>query len=187
MRANKLVIGVDLDNVLSLTDPLIRKLIKMMCGVRLEQSDIVEFDYWRCGISKEQNSEVFYRFHRTECCRVKPIKQAVETLQSIKGNYYVYIVTSRPQTIKEQTVQWLKAKEIPYYKLIYCKTKDKSMIDFDIFVEDHRETAYSLAHNGVKSFLIDYPWNQPNPFDPPNLNRVKSWREIRKYLLDILN
>lgn len=182
MGTKKLILGVDLDNVLALTDPLIRRLIKKAFNIRLEQHHIVEFDYWRCGISKEQNQIVFDRFHRLECANVRPIKQAVETLRYLGPRYKVYVVTSRPPATRKLTTQWLKSHKIPFDKLIYSESKRDSQINFDAFVEDHRETAYSMARRGVLSFLLDYPWNQPNPIDPPNLIRVKSWRRIRAYL-----
>lgn len=182
MSDKKLILGVDLDNVLAQTDYLIRELIKKMFNIRLEQHDIVKFNYWQCGISKTQNQTVLARFHDVECIKVKPIKLAVQTLQSLRNNCKIYVITSRPPATRKLTIRWLKAYKIPYYKLIHRKFKRQSRVNFDAFVEDNRQTAYSMARRGVRSFLLDYPWNQANLVDPSNLFRVKSWQEIRDYL-----
>ena len=50
----KSILGVDLDNVIAYTDPLIRKKIFELFGIRLEQENVIHYEYWRCGISKEQ-------------------------------------------------------------------------------------------------------------------------------------
>ena len=184
-NSSRLILGVDLDNVLALTDSLIRKLIKKIFKISLQQNNIIEFDYYRCGINKEQNRIVLDCFHSVECSNVKPIKDAIEALQSLLNKFTIYIVTSRPPQTRNLTLQWIKRHKIPFDKLIFIKTKRDSKTSFNIFIEDHRETAYSMARKGVISFLLDYPWNQPNPVDPPNLYRVKSWREIKEHLLKL--
>lgn len=181
-HAKKPVLGVDLDNVLALTDPLIRRLIREMFGIHLGQGDIIHFDYWRCGITKEQDRAVFNRFHHSECATVAVIDGAVNALLSLHDDFEIHIVTGRPPITERSTLDWLETHGIPYDELDFRKRKEGSRVNFDAFVDDHRETAYALAHRGIYSFLFDYPWNEPEPIDPPNLIRVESWKEIQAHL-----
>lgn len=182
MDQKKLVLGVDLDNVLCLTDPLLRRLIQRLFGVTLKQSEITEFDYWRCGITKHQNDIVLDRFHKRQCLRVGPVEGAIESLRVLAGLYEIYVVTSRPVSTKALTAEWLRTHEVGFRDVIYSQCKHDAPMGFDVFIEDHRETAYSMASGDIRSLLLDYPWNQPNPVDPPNLIRVKDWGEIREHL-----
>lgn len=182
LRARKPVLGVDLDNVIAFTDPLIRRLIEEMFGIHLEQREIRHFDYWRCGITEEQDRLVFDRFHKVECAAVAPIDGAVDSLLSLRGRFEIHIVTGRPPETERLTVNWLQSHGISYDKLDFRKRKDDSQVSFGAFVDDHRETAYALARLGVHSFLLDYPWNQPEQIDPANVIRVKSWRDILAHL-----
>ena len=181
-HAKKRVLGVDLDNVLAHTDPLIRRLIEEMFGIHLGQRDIIHFDYWRCGITMEQDHAVFDRFHNSDCATVAVIDGAVNALLSLHDGFEIHIVTGRPPSTERSTLDWLEAHGIPYDELDFRKRKEESRFNFDAFVDDHRETGYALAGRGVCSFLFDYPWNQPDPIDPANLIRVMSWKEIQAHL-----
>ena len=44
-------LGVDIDNVISLTDPAIRQTVRDVFGVDLTQDQVVYYDYSKCGIS----------------------------------------------------------------------------------------------------------------------------------------
>ncbi len=173
------VFGVDLDNVLCFTDPLIRSLIQDMFGVRLTQADITQFSYASCGISAEQERAVFDRFHKVDCLAVGPIAEAVAAVQALHSLFEIHVVTARPPETRRLTVAWLRKHNVAYEKLDFSKDKHESPVDFRAFIDDKRETAYELAKAGVQSFLLDYPWNQPAPVDPPNVIRVKTWREAR--------
>ena len=170
--------GVDLDNVLALTDPLIRHLIEEMYGVRLLQADIKHFDYCRCGITNEQEKQVFARFHEGECARVAPVDEAIAALRTLAEDFEICIITGRPFDTKKLTLEWLSKNDVPYTSIDFLKQKWLSSVEFTAFVEDHRETAYLMASRGVMSFLMNYPWNQPNPADPARVERVNSWQEV---------
>ncbi len=50
-----------------------------------------------------------------------------------------------------------------------------------IMIEDNPEYALDCAKNGIKTFLLDKPWNK-NYSQHENLIKVKSWEEIVKSL-----
>jgi hypothetical protein len=49
-------------------------------------------------------------------------------------------------------------------------------------VEDHLDHCLDLAENGVKTFLLERPWNRDRTETHPLITRVKSWEEIPHYL-----
>ena len=178
----KSILGVDLDNVIAYTDRLLRKKIFDLFGIRLEQENVIHYEYWRCGISKEQFRIILERFHKIDCEFVEPIKKAIDALNVLHDKFEIHIVTSRfPESLK-MTEDWLRNNSVPYDKLEFHENKNESRIKYRTFIEDYRETAYGMAERGIISFLLDYPWNQPAPVDPPNLFRVDSWNEILDYL-----
>ena len=181
-KSERPVLGVDLDNVIALTDPLIRNLIREMFGVRLEQQDIVHFDYWRCGITRQQDKKVFTRFHKSDCRNILVISEAVNILRYLRQLFEIHVVTARPLDAERLTVDWLEEHQIPLDRLWFCKDKAKIQVTFAAFIDDHRETAYEMANLGIYSLLLDYPWNQPITSDPPNIVRVEGWEHIKRCL-----
>ncbi|MGA9647712.1 MAG: hypothetical protein WBQ76_17495 [Candidatus Korobacteraceae bacterium] len=181
-RPPRPILGVDLDNVLTRTDALIRQPIEEMFGTKLSQSDIKHFDYHLCGVTRDQEREVFGRFHEKECEKVALIEDALAALKTLNHFFDIHIVTGRPSETRRLTIEWLTKNSIPYSELDFRKEKHMSKVHFKAFVEDHREHAYAMARRSVKSFLINYPWNQPNPVDPPNVIRVDTWQEILEEL-----
>ena len=108
LSAESPILGVDLDNVLASTYPLIRRLIGVMFDVLLEQREIVHFDYWLRGITKEQDRIVLARFHAAECENVTPSNEAVDAMRSLSDRFEIQIVTGRPAENSSLTVNWLK-------------------------------------------------------------------------------
>lgn len=45
-------------------------------------------------------------------------------------------------------------------------------------VEDNMDYAFELAQNGIKTFLLEKPWNKGRKEEHKNLIRVKNWNEI---------
>lgn len=183
MKNVESILGVDLDNVLCQTDVSIRTIISEIFGIKLKQKDMIYWDYWRCGITKEQNQSVMKRFHETDGEFVELVKGALEALHILQDKFEIHIVTNRLPESKEMTERWLRINNVPYDILEFQEGLKKGRKDYIAFIEDNRENAYHMANEGIRTFLLNYPWNQPKPSDPPNLVRVNSWEEITSLLL----
>lgn len=153
-----------------------------MFGIQLEQTDIAYFDYWRCGITREQDKTVFQRFHDAECENLEPISAALDILGHFGNRFEIHVITGRPPKTKMLTQRWLTRNNVCYDKLDFMELKNESNVDFAAFIDDNRETAYAIADNGINSILLNYPWNQPDPTDPPNVFRAQSWPDIKRYV-----
>ncbi len=176
------ILGIDLDNIISDTDKLVRLIIYELHEIKLEREDIIFFEYSKCGITKEQESEVFHVFHERRCSEVIPKPGAVEKIKKLNEKFQVHIVTSRPLSVKNKTIKWLCDYNINYDDIDFRTDKHTSEISFDYFIEDKKDTAYKLAYKGINTIIMDKPWNQPNPKDIDNITRVYSWEEIFEYL-----
>jgi uncharacterized HAD superfamily protein len=179
------VLGVDLDNVLGATDDVVRELFASEHGVQLALADIVHFDYWRCGATREQSDAVFDLFHTEHCERVEPIIGAVDALQALRDDgWRVIVITARPEQAVAATAAWLDRVGFARDDVVHSKDKLAHAADLTAIVEDHRETAFGFAERGIQSILFDYPWNRAT-VDPPNVFRVRSWAEVRSRLKQV--
>ena len=176
------ILGIDLDNVISDTDNLVRLIISELYNVKLQRKDIIFFDYSKCGVTKEQEKEVFRIFHEKRCVEVLPKPDAVESIDKLNEKFQVHIVTSRPEFTRSNTIKWLYDYGINYDAIDFRTNKHTSDIRFEYFIEDKRETAYNLANQGVNTIIFNKPWNQPDPKDIDNITRLNSWEDIVKYL-----
>jgi uncharacterized HAD superfamily protein len=175
-------LGVDIDNVISLTDPAIRKTVRDVFGVDLTQDQIVYYDYSRCGISLEQREKALEIFRDVTCSELETVPGAVEALRLLEDEYRIVLVTSRHPDIVEKTRDWLRLKDIPHDELIFNDSKHLTGHDFDYFIEDNAEMALSLAESGTLTLLFDYPWNR-SIAEHPNIVRVQGWEEILEELI----
>lgn len=177
IEKQRATLGVDIDNVLSLTDPAIRQVISDFYGINLRQEDIVHFDYHRCGISLEQEKKVLEVFDDITCADLPLMPGAVGALSVLRQRYRIILVTSRNPKTREKTENWIQLNGIPHDALFFEKVKQKTEIRFDFFVEDNGESALQLAKKGIKVFLFDYPWNRYIK-SHPNITRVFGWHDI---------
>jgi len=171
------ILGVDIDNVVSLTDPAIRKSILENYGIWLDQEQIVQYAYSRCGITEEQERRVLEIFHEVTCNELDLVPGAIEALTALKQRYRIILVTSRHPLLVEKTRDWLRVKSVPHDLLIFEKDKHQTDHDFAYFVEDNLDAALALAEAGIRTFLFDYPWNRSIRFEP-NITRVSGWGEV---------
>ena len=116
-------LGVDIDNVISVTDPAIRKLLRDTLGISLGQEQVVHYAYHRCGITREQEYRVLELFHDVACTELDVMPGVVEALKVLKPRYSVVLVTSRNPVIRDKTSDWLRANGIQHDSLVFESAK----------------------------------------------------------------
>jgi len=125
-----------------------------------------------------------------EILQVKPVDWAYKELQKYKSKWYFFkIITARNWDLfSEYTYNWVE-KHYPWIfdNVIFANhfsQQEKSKADLckeqKIYhmVEDNMDYAFELAQNGVKTFLLEKPWNKERKEQHKNLIRVKNWDEI---------
>lgn len=180
------IFGIDIDNVLSATDVMIRKLIQKLYNIKSTQEEIRCWHYSEAlGISPSQEQIVFKLFHFRYCRELEVISGAREALYRFGNIGQVWLITQRPKVARANTLAWLKKNHIRYDRLIFSKNKAAYAPYLSVLVEDNAETAYSVVTAGTQEvFLIDYPWNRMTLFHP-HIWRVKCWGEILGEIFDL--
>ncbi len=174
-------IGVDIDNVLAATDPLIRQLIQQFYGISAPQSAITTWRYSASlPITPENEDFIFTWFHAQAYPRLRLLKGARQSLAVLSLSYKIYLITSRPQTLEAGTIQWLRRKRIPYDQLFFLPDKTILAPRLAFVLEDNLDTSLAIAALGVPVYLFDYPWNRHPP--TANIFRVTSWRDFMQKL-----
>jgi uncharacterized protein len=183
-----LKLGIDVDNVLAETTGIFLAELNKFYGTSISPNDLHFYDIEPIlGLSHEETKPFFHKlFKERKLMDCPVIAGAKEAVIELKKKYDIYIVTSRPKEHEEQTIEWLKKMAVPYdhveHSIERLKHKFTTEHQIKIFIEDDLEQAIYMAESGVKTFLIDYPWNQTLDIKK-RLIRVNGWQDIKKALL----
>jgi len=124
---------------------------------------------------------------------LKPYNDMIELLKELStNNNDIYLITARPDIYHNDNKIWLDKFLSGYYKkLIYSSNnhsyKNNNLskaeicqnLNIKVMVEDVLNYAIDCANLGVKTFLVDRPWNQDIQ-KHKNLIRVKNADDIKK-------
>jgi len=100
------------------------------------------------------------------------------------------VITSRPNFIRDKTCAWVE-KYFPgtFEDIVltdqYSASRNRvlkseicSERGIELIIEDSLDHAVDCARAGIKSLLIDCPWNNYSPDIPIEIRKVNSWEEI---------
>lgn len=170
------IIGVDIDNVLSDTDFIIRQLIKQQYEIESTREQITDWMYSKSlQITLEQEYLIFDLFHNYYSLDAPTIPFAEESLKKLSSENLIWLITARPENTTVATKQWLHQHNIPYHKLIHSHNKISYSHNLKLFIEDRGETALEFANNNVPVILFSKPWNIK--YNHPMIFRVFNWQE----------
>ena len=182
MKGRRPILGVDIDNVLALSDACLRAMIRKQFRITIREEDITQYDYTAYGVTEEQLGEVFCRFNTETCRALKVVPGAKAAMVRLARRYEIALVTARNLESKASTEFWLKAKGLPYDQLHFNEEKHALGIPYHAFIEDRHEHAHLIAETGPSVYLLTRPWNLASPAHP-NVRRVESWKDILEQLL----
>lgn len=191
--AAKKVIAIDFDDVLMEFNAGFLEFHNRVHGTTLTYSQLINYDNWEVvyGCDKETMTERAKYFYRSpEHQLVKPIMGAIEAIEKLSRSHSLQIVTSRPTSVREHTLEWLD-RHFPelfhdfHFTNIYAgeagtKPRSKSEvcreIDAAVLIDDAMRHAREVAAAGIPVLLPDRPWNQ-DPV-PHGVTRVHHWSDI---------
>ena len=191
-------IGIDIDGVLTNDDDYILGTTSKFCYEHnlkpFVNADLYEFDKldWDANIVNDYRKEYFINY-------VKNVPQrefASEVIKKLrKDGNKIIIITARYKTaengkinnenIQKCTLDWLKANDIEYDKIIFTKLpKIKEILEnkIDIMIEDSPVTINDMV-NVVKVFYYDTRYNKNISHE--NITRVYSWYDIYMKINDL--
>jgi 5'(3')-deoxyribonucleotidase len=198
---SKKIIAIDLDEVLS---PFVLPLVDWHNKVyetayHFEQFVTYDFsEIW--GGTKENTVLLCDKFHNSRHIDdIHPVQGAQESLNLLKQQFDLVLVTSRPSQHREYTLAWIN-RHLPniFSDVVLCnhwtnvgvaikKSEVCQKINAQYFIDDLPFYVEDVANCGIQSFLFgDYPWNRAAQIIHPNVKRVSSWTEIVNLLSPML-
>jgi uncharacterized HAD superfamily protein len=185
-------IGFDLDGVVINFNKAFlataRNRFDILHGVTIK--DVVRYEYCECiDITHEKCWEIVdYVLQNPFECNLGPVKGAVKVLTLLSKYTDLLFVTARKDKCIEQTREvvhsYFPCVNKNKIKIIHVRGSKKYEVlkkfGTKYFVEDRTRNCRFLEQNGIKSLLLDNPWNQNNePFF-----RVKTWGEISDFIFE---
>lgn len=168
------IIGIDIDNVLSDTDKVIRNLIEKEYGVKASRSLITDWSYAKTlPISEAQEKKVFDQFHNHYCLEAPVIRFAQESLKELSTRYIIWLITCRPLDTTVLTKQWLDLHRFTYDNLVHSCNKKDYMNKISLLIEDNGKTALEYASENIPVILFNNPWNVT--YTHSMMFRVNNW------------
>ncbi len=198
----KPIIAVDIDDVLAGENETMRVFINEKYGLNLTPEDyLVEAPYrgyWEkvWGVTKEEGQKRFKEYIDSGIGeRHAPLEGAIEAVTKLKKTYNLIIVSSRYDSLIDDTHKWLDthfpnafnsvefvavwSKDERVSKATICKE-----IGATYLIDDNLEHCNLAAEAGIKALLFgDYGWSKNAKLDR-NVTSVKNWQEVLEYFND---
>jgi len=194
-------IYIDMDDVLCETARGWLAIAEREFGKTIHYDQLNTFEIGEaCGLEPREIQElVRLAHHPEELLGMAPIEEAVSVLrQWSEAGHEIAIVTGRPPTTYEASIEWLARHRLPYHTFVMVdkygrfSTENTAAItlpelatrSFWYAVEDSPTMAKFLAEEmKVPVALLDRPWNQMDS-QHALIGRYRGWDEIAKALHD---
>lgn len=192
-------IGIDFDDVIMDSGTTICHYHNDNYNTKITPKDLYTYEFQKVyGCDREEMIRRIFKFYFTpEHTQTPPISNAVESIKKLIELNNVFVVTGRPESVREQTREWL-GKHLPelsdkiYFTGHFHEEGKKpdgitkknicQDLDIDIFIEDAPVHVEDVAPVVERVFMLDTPWNQDYKNFKSNVKRVFSWEEILSYL-----
>jgi len=187
-------VGLDVDEIIVEFTKKYLDFFNFKYSKNFQFKDIFSYNLWApLGITKEEVFKLADELYDSNFFdNPEFVEGAKEGIKDISKNCELFIITSRPEHIKERTATFFKKnfpdidlKIMHSNNLLESEGKSKSDICHEmgvsLIVEDGEKHALECAENGIKVLLFDKPWNK-NCKNHENIIRVKNWNEILERL-----
>lgn len=182
---NNLKIGIDLDDVVFDSMNEFLKILKETHRIIFDFKEINSYSLHEIfNLTKEDIEKIM---KKVDWINLTTLETSKESILSLSKNHKIYFITSR--TFEEGTEESLTKHFSEFdFKLFFSsnphagtsgKSKGEICEEFgiDLMIEDNYEHCLSCAEKGIKTFLLEKPWNKNSKYHK-NIIRVKNWDEI---------
>lgn len=188
-------IGIDIDNVISnfndtlLTEYLLHDKELRNSGIINKNANYIRKEMFDWNENEETN---FYKNNIERIAKklgvIEGAKEYIDKLHD--DGHIICIITGRDNGEYTEpynmTKKWLEDNNIYYDDLIltdaydkHAKTKQCLEHNIDIMIDDSVSICSDCVENGITTILMDTPYNRYS-----NIQRVKSWKEFYRYVLN---
>lgn len=192
-----MIIGVDIDNVLSkFNEKLFEEFLNhdkelRNSGIINEKAEYITrgmFDWTQEEISTFYNNNI-----ERIAKELKVIDGSPKYIKKLREkNYKIFIVSGRDNgeysNPYKMTTEWLKKHNIEYDKLILTNAYDseaKAKVcienNISIMIDDSERILTEVAKYGIKALLMNTKYNNKKENE---LTRVNNWKEIYEYIIN---
>jgi 5'(3')-deoxyribonucleotidase len=188
LKMNPAIVGVDCDGVLA-SDRLLWQVMRKHYPAQIpaRYEDLRGYDWPRVTA---ETTQLCLRLSADPAFagRLAPIPHMADALRHLReAGYRPHVVTARPPCVRHATRRWLARHGVAdCVEGIHCVGNPLEKVDLALalgcvaFVEDNHATAEALGAAGVRSYLLDAPYNRlPERYSI----RVRDWRELLDCLL----
>lgn len=120
--------------------------------------------------------------------RLAPIPHMAEALRQLwQAGYRPHVITARPDCVRHATRRWLMRQGVTaYVEDIHCVSLPLDKVELAqrlgcvAFVEDNHSTAEAIGTAGIRSYLLDAPYNR---VPATHSIRVRDWHALVHDLL----
>ncbi|KAJ3695751.1 hypothetical protein LUZ60_001128 [Juncus effusus] len=202
----KLVVAVDVDEVLGSFLSALNKFIADRCSWNHSVSEYYVYEFfkiWKC--SRKEADILVHEFFKTHYFQdgIHPIPGAFNALQNLSSFCSLSVVTSRQNAIKNHTLEWLEKHYPGLFNEIHFgnhfaldgQSKPKSEICRSLgakyLIDDNPRYAMECAEVGIKVLLFDYhnsyPWCKTGVEEShPLVTKVHNWQEVEQNLSSLV-
>jgi len=190
------IIWVDIDDTLCETYSHMAEEIRNRFNVDFQYEHIT--DYYLRGIPQIETIECNWLDFYIETFQKRKghfltIEWSVNAIKNLKNIGYSFVaITARGPETYAHSKEWLeKHYSNNIETLVHLWDGSGKMVskaatcknyNAVCMIEDHIDHCLDLAHNDIKSFLLERPWNRHRTETHPLITKVKSWEEITKKL-----
>jgi phosphoglycolate phosphatase-like HAD superfamily hydrolase len=121
--------------------------------------------------------------------RLAPIPYMAEAMRRLHASgYRIHVITVRPEAVRGATRRWLTRQGVSdCIETIHCVPSGPDKVGLAralgcaAFVEDNHATAEAIGAAGIRSYLLDAPYN---PVPTTHAIRVTDWQELLTDLVE---
>lgn len=166
-----LKIALDVDGVLA---DVIESWLEYNNKIRniIVKTQISEWDFW-----KDHNIDKYDFYNELSICwkswhKIPPTEDKLSQATTKLANIGVVdIVTARDEFTHNYVKDWLKFHKVKYRDYIGVREgKEKSRLDYDVFIDDSPNNASNMLEAGKSVILYTQPWN--TSFHDPRAQRI---------------
>ncbi|KAM0952449.1 putative 5'(3')-deoxyribonucleotidase, HAD superfamily [Dioscorea sansibarensis] len=203
LLTEKIVVAVDVDEVLGSFLPAMNKFIADRYFLNHSLADYFVYEFYKIWNCSQAEADIrVHEFFETSYFKtgIHPIPGAQRTLQSLSSFCNLYVVTSRQNVIRDQTLEWIEKhypglfQEVHFgnYFALDGQSRSKSEIcrslGAQVLIDDNPGFALDCAEAGTKVLLFNhdnsYPWCKLSSVaSHPQVTMVHDWREVEQHLL----
>jgi uncharacterized HAD superfamily protein len=177
------VIGVDCDGVLA-SDRLLWQLMRQRFPkhIAARYEDLESFEWPRAtnettALCLELSADPLFM------ALLEPMPRMVRALCHLRDSgYRIHVITARPECVRRATWRWLRRQGVAeYVDNVHCVAGGPAKVPLArklgcaAFVEDNHATAEALGAAGIRSYLLDAPYNQ---VPTEHSIRMRGWRAV---------